>query len=840
MNTIIESLNHWGEIAVSFAWPMFWQSSLLIALLLAMDFVLRNKLRATVRYALWLLVLVKLVLPPSFALATSLAWWLRPVPTASPSAQTHTFTVTHDGDPLEPFREPLAIIAPESVPGVSVSVAGCALLAWGGIGAALLLWMLARWHRVIHDLRRSSPPPASLAALLDEAKLALGVRHNVRLRLIAQTQSPAVCGLLRPAILLPRLLVERLASAQMRAVLLHELIHLRRRDVWVNCAQALLQVVYWWHPLLWLANNRIRRAREEAVDDAVMLALRNEAETYAPTLLEVAKLALRRPLASLGLIGILESKTALRQRVERLIDFRSPSKCGLTFVSCLGILAFAAAALPMGEPAHAPQREGGEAASVQQPPPEGNEGSTTGAPAIRLRPRTTDRIAEDRGGIGPRERSLRAAFVFPGASSRRIAASLETLRVEQISFQREPLGRVLHRLNEESRLHHLPEKEIPFVISAEAEGRGQLREISSVAITIDPPLTNASFASILAEVAKGASRPIQYAITDRAVIFSLAEEDASPLHTRRYKLSADALQRSLGRGKQSTEAPDYRAALDKLMRDAGVDIQPPKSMYLKESLLMVRATLRDLDVIERILSTVMNGPQVHIDARFVETTPGMDHHIKTLVRTLTEATKDSVAADQVWSSIVTTPQSRVLLRALDQQPGTETLAEPAITTLPGRQAQVQTVDIRSVARAINPDALIPPGVSSSNLFTTENLICGPVLDIVPALGDDGETLQLTLRATLTEFLGYETSVSEPVHVYVDGVARRERAPNPMVRVRTFEATQHVRGGQTLVLGNPTITFANAGNSTDPKGKQPEKSLLLFVTPRLLDSAGQPW
>ena len=65
----------------------------------------------------------------------------------------------------------------------------------------------------------------------------------------------------------------------MRAVLLHELIHLRRRDVWLNFLQALLQIFYWWHPLVWLANARIRRVREEAVDDAVMLALRDEARS---------------------------------------------------------------------------------------------------------------------------------------------------------------------------------------------------------------------------------------------------------------------------------------------------------------------------------------------------------------------------------------------------------------------------------------------------------------------------------------------------------------------------------------------------------------------------------
>ena len=114
-------------------------------------------------------------------------------------------------------------------------------------------------------------------------------------------------------------------------------------------ARDLMQILYWWHPLLWLANARIRRVREEAVDDAVMLALNEEAETYAPTLLEVAKLSLHRPLASLGLVGILESRSSLRQRIERLLDFHPPRRAGLTLGSALAVFGFAAVAVPMGE-----------------------------------------------------------------------------------------------------------------------------------------------------------------------------------------------------------------------------------------------------------------------------------------------------------------------------------------------------------------------------------------------------------------------------------------------------------------------------------------------------------
>ena len=87
MNPLIETLNRWGENALHFAWPMLWQSSLLIAVLFAFDFALRRHVRAAIRYALWLVVLVKLLLPPSLALPTGVAWWLFPPP--HPASRQH-------------------------------------------------------------------------------------------------------------------------------------------------------------------------------------------------------------------------------------------------------------------------------------------------------------------------------------------------------------------------------------------------------------------------------------------------------------------------------------------------------------------------------------------------------------------------------------------------------------------------------------------------------------------------------------------------------------------------------------------------------------------------------
>jgi beta-lactamase regulating signal transducer with metallopeptidase domain/lipopolysaccharide export system protein LptA len=345
---VIERLNLWGDQISRIAWPLFWQSSILMAGMFLLDLFLRRRLRASVRHALWLVVLIKLLLPPAFAFPTGAAWWLRPREVAPAKAPVTSYVVTygptHATIPL-PASSPRIIPAPQ----IRLSRPAWALFGTAGLGLTLLIVMLARWQLLRHQLRISQLAPLWLQEMVHETQRKAGCRRRVRLMLTDASISPALWGLLRPVIVLPTALVQQLRPDQLQAVLLHELFHLRNGDVWVNCFQSLMQIVFWWHPFLWLANARIRRIREEVVDDSVRLALGEEAESYAPTLLEVARLALARPLATLGLVGILESRNALKQRVDRLVNFPAPRRVGLSIISGFAILAFASVALPMGQ-----------------------------------------------------------------------------------------------------------------------------------------------------------------------------------------------------------------------------------------------------------------------------------------------------------------------------------------------------------------------------------------------------------------------------------------------------------------------------------------------------------
>ncbi len=145
--------------------------------------------------------------------------------------------------------------------------------------------------------------------------------------------------------------------------------HFKRGDLWLRHAQILLQVFYWYNPLLWLANAIIRRLREQAVDEMVLVEMREEAPAYPATLLQVARLMLERPALGLGLLGILESRNALAQRIRQIVDRPLPRSAtlgirGLLLVGLVGLLA-----LPMAGPRQTVAAEVVPPPTPDSPPP---------------------------------------------------------------------------------------------------------------------------------------------------------------------------------------------------------------------------------------------------------------------------------------------------------------------------------------------------------------------------------------------------------------------------------------------------------------------------------------
>jgi len=329
MNAVVHTINSAGRGFVDFALPMLIQSGVLILILLLIDLALRRRVRAVFRYWIWMLVLLKLVLPPSLGSPVSFGTWFGQT-LETPVAALYEAPAAYEAEPANAAQPPVwlgnnvlsgppiakgfaldaatPVVTPPAPtpqterdaagttvtptptePTASLSWQALVLLAWAAAALALLLLLLQRAYFVRGLVAQAQEAPPKLVAALDECRASMGLARPLALRISPNASSPAVCGLRHPVILIPRNLAPKLQPRDLQAVLLHELAHVRRGDLWVNLIQTLLQIAYFYNPPLWLANLMIRRVREQAVDEAVLVAMGETARDYPEMLINVAK-----------------------------------------------------------------------------------------------------------------------------------------------------------------------------------------------------------------------------------------------------------------------------------------------------------------------------------------------------------------------------------------------------------------------------------------------------------------------------------------------------------------------------------------------------------------------
>ena len=131
--------------------------------------------------------------------------------------------------------------------------------------------------------------PQALSAELDAARSLLGLRRAPRLAIAEQLDSPVVIGCRRPCVIVPRELTVRGPCAALRHALLHELEHVRRRDLASRAICELLTALFWFHPLAWIGAARLARTRELLCDAHVAELLGPERARYRESLAEVAR-----------------------------------------------------------------------------------------------------------------------------------------------------------------------------------------------------------------------------------------------------------------------------------------------------------------------------------------------------------------------------------------------------------------------------------------------------------------------------------------------------------------------------------------------------------------------
>ncbi len=360
-------------------WRTSFQAAVLVLLVLLVQFVFQKHLTARWRSALWLVVIVRLLVPfaPGSVLSVFNLFPHLRQPVALAESITPTDAAMADNTAERPVVlavpriAPMIVLAPpakaaevlvaQSIPRETHQPSAAApeapaqaaatprqpiswvtllLSAWvigvAGLGGYVLacstrLARMSRRLRVIND--------EQVLATLDDAAERMGVRRRLTVVENPDLASPALFGFLRPRLMLPKGFLTQFSRQELRFVFLHEMAHLRRHDLALNGVVTLLQVLHWFNPLVWLGFARWRADRELACDAlALEAAGDDQQQAYGRTILHLLENFTHRTSVP-GLVGVLEDKSQLRRRIGMIASFRPGKRLGLFSLALIAIVA---------------------------------------------------------------------------------------------------------------------------------------------------------------------------------------------------------------------------------------------------------------------------------------------------------------------------------------------------------------------------------------------------------------------------------------------------------------------------------------------------------------------
>lgn len=304
-------------------WTWTWHTSLhlcvLICLIRIVQLLFQKFLTPRWHYALWMLVLVRMVMP----IGVETPWSVFNLFKTETVVEGEAVAALPAYDFLfESMTQPILI---NTIERTEFTLVHGLAMAWL-MGIALLsIHLFRQWMRLREVVAAGTEiRTAELLATLHTCGKSLKIRHGITVVECA-IPVPGLYGFLRPKILMPQGLCDSLTADELRFILLHELAHYKRLDLPVNWLMTLMQVMHWFNPLVWYGFFRMRTDRELACDAlALSHANDDDPEAYGKTLLKLMNENHGiRPIP--GMIGILENHAHLKRRIVAIARFTTNS-----------------------------------------------------------------------------------------------------------------------------------------------------------------------------------------------------------------------------------------------------------------------------------------------------------------------------------------------------------------------------------------------------------------------------------------------------------------------------------------------------------------------------------
>lgn len=278
--------------------------SVIVLLILSIKLMLKNRLTSTFQYYIWMILIIKLIVPfgPHYSFNVSSIY-----------EKFHTENTTNENTQKILTN---SLVQPQNTtsnnlistntdrsldknvtnntslkPNVNMKKALC--FVWM-LGISILLVILAVGYKKLERIISLSVKDIKFShkEILRNCMADMKIKANLELLYSTQITSPSICGIIKPKILIPRAAVDDIDDKQFRHIIMHELFHLKNKDIIINWLITLLSIVYWFNPILLYGFHKMRQDCEISCDYQVISHLnKGQNIQYGNTIIKILELS---------------------------------------------------------------------------------------------------------------------------------------------------------------------------------------------------------------------------------------------------------------------------------------------------------------------------------------------------------------------------------------------------------------------------------------------------------------------------------------------------------------------------------------------------------------------
>jgi bla regulator protein BlaR1 len=322
-------------------------ASMLIAFLIIVKKLLPSRISARVFHIMWLLIFLRLLIPiqvqSSFSISNLIPERMQMLTSyqynqsLSGLSSTYQSLLGPDGD------SSAGNVADTPASGIFVNlpfllqvipyiwIIGCAVLILSSLALIMRFRSRLKASQKVMD--------STILEMAEQCCEKLHIKRRIPLYINPFFKSPAISGVIHPAIYLPEDIRIQVNSDQLQHILLHELAHYKRGDLICNLFSLLASIIHWFNPLVWLAVKEMRHDREVACDTLVMEVLGEpHVVPYGMTILDLSRLS-SNMRGQANLISFNETSGQVERRIKMIKRFKTGSYklSVLAVILCLAV-----------------------------------------------------------------------------------------------------------------------------------------------------------------------------------------------------------------------------------------------------------------------------------------------------------------------------------------------------------------------------------------------------------------------------------------------------------------------------------------------------------------------